>query len=587
MDLKQINMESINYLLLLIVLNSHASQFDLDRIKVLEAHKNKGVSNFVTVGNDVSCDYQIGTDTLQDAVNSGEPEIRLAVNATYSGISIATDLILIGGYANCTDATNNILSTTKSEMNYPINPIGVHIITSSIQVIIKNLTIKGFANGISSTMNNVELSIYDSLIELNSALEGAGIYLNAVGNTFLENVIIQQNYASQRGGAIYCKDHSITIVGKSNIRINYSPTEAGGIYAENCNVLIVGGNNPAFGIMNNATNGNGGGIYLKSNSTLEITGGLRTINSITYGDLSTPYSIKNNYNQNTNSAAGGGIYSNHSTVILENIVLDNNSAVHNGGAISAQNFSNITLTRSSESCWSSQSCNVISNNTAGVVGGAFQFTSSSQGYIQATTFKNNRADTATVLNVGTAGGNVRIDTSYIYANGNFGVGGFNDTDVIRNNSSNFQLYHTTLVANKSVSNVIHMTDGTLELKNSIIYNAAMNVPFLTVDNGTTDNSCILADDTNNSTTGIVTAINASDFNTLFVDTANGDYHLSLNSIALDNCNTLNVSPALSKDTDNENFGFDDPNNLGINFNDSGADESYLGDIIFKNDFEVS
>ena len=78
-------------------------------------------------------------------------------------------------------------------------------------------------------------------------------------------------------------------------------------------------------------------------------------------------------------------------------------------------------------------------------------------------------------------------------------------------------------------------------------------------------------------------------NPMFVDAANGDYHIDASlSPAVDYCNELNVM-AQFKDIDSDVRGYDDPtvvNNPVTNGAfDIGADETYDNDIIFADGFD--
>jgi predicted outer membrane repeat protein len=312
-----------------------------------------------------------------------------------------------------------------------------------------------------------------------------------------------------------------------------------------------------------------------------------TIDNITYGDLTTPYLFFNNSTSNVGTGSGGGIYSNNSTVNLTNISIVNNHASGSGGAIYAATNSQINITRSSQKCWSDISCNFIQGNTANLVSGAFHFTSGSDGLIQASTIKLNRADIATVLNVGSATSSVRIESSFIYENGDFGNGLYNDDTVIRVNGAELILLQTTMVNNDAIDQVISAISGTsLKFLNSIIYNPTINAPFYNQGSGSFTRDCLFVDDANNNATSGVTPINQFNFSLLFIDPSNGDYHLDSNSLLIDKCSKINITGLdVVSDIDNQKYGFDFPaiNGSGLTSYDVGADE--LNDVMFSNGFE--
>jgi len=71
---------------------------------------------------------------------------------------------------------------------------------------------------------------------------------------------------------------------------------------------------------------------------------------------------------------------------------------------------------------------------------------------------------------------------------------------------------------------------------------------------------------------------------LFVNRSLGDFHLAIGSPAIDLCS--GISMLNPSDMNMEPRPWDDPNQLnGMGIFDAGADESYLSDVIFENDFE--
>lgn len=74
----------------------------------------------------------------------------------------------------------------------------------------------------------------------------------------------------------------------------------------------------------------------------------------------------------------------------------------------------------------------------------------------------------------------------------------------------------------------------------------------------------------------------------FVDRDNGNYHISVNSPAIDHINTSSRININHPDIDYETRGFDDPNTSGtlLFYDDIGADERMESpDLMFVNGFE--
>lgn len=70
----------------------------------------------VTVGGDNFCNFRLGTTRIQDAINSGATDIRIASNTSYSeNLSINNQSVTIrGGYTDCSVAAGGIRDTVQS-----------------------------------------------------------------------------------------------------------------------------------------------------------------------------------------------------------------------------------------------------------------------------------------------------------------------------------------------------------------------------------------------------------------------------------------------------------------------------------------
>ena len=75
------------------------------------SQQNNAIVDFVTVGDDGACDFRVGVNKIQNAIDSGSSEIRIASNTTYEENividGVLFDLSIKGGYADCIQAEND------------------------------------------------------------------------------------------------------------------------------------------------------------------------------------------------------------------------------------------------------------------------------------------------------------------------------------------------------------------------------------------------------------------------------------------------------------------------------------------------
>lgn len=546
-----------------------------------------------------TCSYS----TIQDAIDSGDSEIRVLNNQTFTENLTITDSIDIkGGFSSCLSAQLNTQSGGNTEIDGSAS-LGSATITidstSEPTIRFYNLNITGAADtifvngghGIEIGDSNGISEIHNSLIIGNTAEEGGGIYsANPPGSltVIIEDSSVFGNSVSNRGGGVFCgnANTNVLIYGNSLVGEN-SAVDGGGIYATNgCYVEINSGSDlqpgsDLKGIIGNTASGNGAGIYLDLAAYLSLFG--NTYGGGQYGNNTEPVTIADNISSNN----GGGIYAiNSSTIDGSDVYITNNvSSSGKGGAIYMGNSTTTPVTASisdSESqCWNPGKCSIISNNHASSNGGAIYMEGSSELTLRNTHVSGNRATFGTALYVSSINGSgtsAHLDGNYFYDNGNDGSG-FGDSFVIRGNGNvDITILHNTIAGNDADDSraIIGIIGSNLILKNSIISNGTETV---LEQNGTNtlNFSCLIV----NENISIPSATSSNDIG--FVNSANDDYHLNSDSFAIDFCAS---AASNNKDADVEYRGWDDetvPDFLGTY--DAGADESYINDIIFKNSFE--
>ncbi|WP_395374248.1 hypothetical protein [Marinicella sp. W31] len=601
----------LNYIIILFLVHSYsfanASQMnsagqdrlDIAKQKVLDQlYESQGT--IITLGIDPACDANNLQDAVDDAFNLGFGEIRLATNTTFANANInAVSLNIIGGYANCTDARNGVLSNDKTIVNSVVGGQAVININNAL-VNIENLIVQNGARGIKVT-GTQPVNIKNTIIRNNAGFTiGGGLSAEMAESVFLQDVRIHNNTAISRGAGIFSIESEIFIVGESSIDNNIltdddSGTVGAGIYGIDSEITVVGGSNTGAvsGISLNRSAGGGGGIFMTRQGAspfvpkLLLTGGELSIDGIVYGDLSQPLILfDNRAGFNGSTGSGGGIYIREGTQaeLINVSITENRARVNGAGILASDPNTELTIRRSLTSCWSEDGCNYLGQNRAADTAGGLLVINGANAHVSATQITENWANEATAAFVGGTGSELFIASSFIYNNGREGQQGLNDNSVLKsNNGGSLRINQATVVDNLSTNAVINVVDAALVLNNSFIYNPVVG-PFLNVTGSSTQSvNCILVDDINNNSSSSITAINNTDYSVAFVGPP-GNYHLTDNSIAIDQC--ASASQNALQDIDNEDFGFDDARYMNINGSyDAGADENRNYDLIFIDGFD--
>jgi hypothetical protein len=242
-------------------------------------------------------------------------------------------------------------------------------------------------------------------------------------------------------------------------------------------------------------------------------------------------------------------------------------------------------------CWDNDKCSSLSNNTivkaTGDSAAGYVYDQAYAGIAQ-TYIANNKAELTSVISVSRVG-YLRMEGNLIVDNGPFNQSFSARLFSITGNNGlagNLDFFYGTLTSNNSAS--MFYLDGNssqqfLNLNNSIIrdqgtiISVAGNInPFLNI-------GCNFVHETD-SLAIATTLTDTFNINPEFIDSDNGDYHLSPNSLAQDMCDENNPQ-ANFKDLNAVTRGFDNLNvaNLRGPY-DIGAFE-YDNDTIFNNGFE--
>ena len=572
--------------------------------------ESNGNLNYKTIGVGVDCDYDVnGGFTLTDVLATTIPEIRLANNTVYTGqFTPSVGVILRGGYANCTDANDDIQSSSASILD--ANHLGTVLsITNNGSYRLENIkTINGqtAGNGGGIALNAFDMTIMldQVIVENNVAQNGAGIFKNGSNNILLiirDSTIVSNSSTLGNGGGIYFSgDGELIIYGDTQITDNVAKNGAG-LMIVGATATLIGGANPTSGISSNKASENGGGLNIDLFSNVTISGGIKNITgigSVGVADANFNIFLNEADSDNNFSGSGGGIYIHNSIVNAEalSLVLNKSNTQGGGVAIFSEqlNTTEFNLSRPlNTTCQigsGEMGCNIIAYNFANMGGAIYSASlpmAASKSTVSSTSFNNNRANTATAVYV--LASELSIHSSVLHDNGNLGLAGFQDKYVLyveslTNGEGKLDIIQTTAIKNKATISFIHNNNSSLNSYVNFYYND-LTGPWLSETLGSTLNTqfdCQRIDDANNTDDAIHSTLTSSplDLPTYFIDLVNYNYHLKDNSLLVDYTGSQCIdnpgnTPVL-KDIDG------DPRTLR---RDLGADENLSNDIIFKNDFE--
>ena len=578
--------------------------------------QNRAAGSFATVGSDNDCDYRIGSTKIQDAIDLGETEIRVAMNDTYDTNLVIDDksVIIKGGYNDCAAAIADNQTSNTNIGN--VSSGRIISITGSSQrnsVVLDSLTLLNGKGGIFADDADLQLHLFNVIISNNIASFGAGIQiLGGDSDVELENTIIISNESTflnvdGSGGGIYCQgaNSSILMHGDSGIYGNKATytqetipdiQTIGGIgggaaFGSGCSFLNYSGGTGGFldfrGFLENTAAGYGGAISVSSGSNATFFGHQVCVNDDCIGNNSAPVNLLNNisgFSGVATETGGGAAYVSGIDSELEIYAgfISGNESNNGAGAIEIKDMANFSTKRLMKPCWSQENCNYYEGNK-GIRGGVLN-SNKSIAEISDAIIENNRADFGTVLFISNDGSSVTVNNSVIHHNGNNGLNGYLDRfiAIVGEFNTHLTINHSTIVDNQ-VTNALFFSDftsGSSKFVSSIVHDSVpINEDISLHDALASECSIVHEDDSlkEQSFTAVVADPG-------FVDRAGKDYHINPNtSLAVDYCFENNTSTV---DMDFETRGYDDPtvnDNLGVF--DIGADETIINDIIFVNGFE--
>lgn len=389
-----------------------------------------------------------------------------------------------------------------------------------------------------------DLALYASSHTMNisnndSVQEGGGIFDESGLPLIIQAIngwqlTFEENTASKGGGIYLTNQTDLQGMGDINFLDNRASLSGGGIYAEDFSEIDLSASSlnasPDF-FSNVATSENGGAIYALKSATLSLSG----------ARIGSP--------SNGNSApngSGGGLFIESSQMQFINVILNNNTAKENGGAMALftstlhmqaeypplpamgkkiTEISDAIVVCDPDLLPADQYCSQFTNNTSSTGDGGALYLENSSAFIDHTAFLNNSADSGAALynymskltlNQARVSNNESysvINPSIIYIDGG-AVTGVN---------AYLTATHTTLADNLGTAiNYSLYTSG--EFNNNIVWDNESRgdiLPYATA-------SC------NNTQDRSLGGNNISQ-DPLLIETSRGKYHLPLFSPSVDTC----------------------------------------------------
>ncbi len=277
--------------------------------------------------------------SVQAALNTAtlSQTIRVAVGACQENITIDKLVTIDGSWLNDFSAPFTVDIPDIGPVRYIATTIdggnngSVVDIQASAQaptlsyLLLQNGNTAGNGGGIKSRAN---LNLINSTVYSNSAVWGGGIFLEdglgivaTLSTGESQGVEVTNNRATSLvGGGIYVGTDNTLNMSGGEVSQNTAPV-GGGIYNANGITATLCGVNIS---RNNATGGNGGGVYNDDNSVVNIPGSL--------------------INNNTASVHGGGLYNGpNSDITITDGSISDNTAGGNGGGMYNDSGSSIDI----------------------------------------------------------------------------------------------------------------------------------------------------------------------------------------------------------------------------------------------------
>ena len=296
----------------------------LDGQIILLSSRLPTITKTLTIDGDAAPTLQIqGGNSVRNGFTLEQPANVTATNLTFAaGRDLATGL---AGTMLVFDGQLALINTTINENSTD----GSIIYNIAGTVTLTNTTVSNNETEDRGTIHNESgsLTLHNSILSENDSKYGGGIY-NESGTVTVTNSTFIDNSALLNGGfggAIYNENGTVTLT-SSTLNINFSVADGGAVYNEVGFVTLI--NSTVSG--NEATNGNGGGIYTEDGGTVTL------INSTVIGNnVLLPAMAGNELPNDINGGgirAGGGLFTEAGgTINLDSSIIANNDIGNGNG----------------------------------------------------------------------------------------------------------------------------------------------------------------------------------------------------------------------------------------------------------------
>ncbi len=558
-----------------------------------------------TVGTPFGAGQPCTHGTLQTAVDAantsaGADTIRITRLLTYTAqavsINTAQELTLEGGYATCTQATQDTTNTVISGSGGAAAPVFTITAPTGAWIRMSRLTIRdgdvattGRGGGIRFSGDGI-LELNDSTVTQNIAGSGGGISAEGTGSNaeliLGANAIISNNTARYSGGGVLAQGIEMSMVDFGSWIYN-NHAQGSGESGYGGGLLVLATNRPSYAYI-----GSGTGLFgtILQNDAMYGAGVAVLGQSGHVAELqlfATDPAYQAYVGQNSASALGGALHlgTSNSRARLWNAVLDGNSAP-NGGAVwlaagAALYFNFASRHPQALDCTVGKECGRISNNTAnsdanpgaiiyGEAGSIVQF-----GYLPTSAPADARGG---VLVRGNAASSVFGGAASTQIHRSLVVNNTTSSDVIKLSGNLAYIADSTIAGNAigGGSAIVRTTGSAVTFQRSILWQPGSTVLSRSGGSVTVERSVV------NDETGL--GAGASVFNPRFVDPVLGDYGLRVGSRAVDNIPAVsgNERDAFSQVRDVDLFNPDQtgPRDIGA------LERQSLQPMVLNKDFDL-
>ncbi|HNT77736.1 MAG TPA: right-handed parallel beta-helix repeat-containing protein, partial [Anaerolineae bacterium] len=267
-----------------------------------------------------------GIMTLEDNRFEG----NIAVGGSFGGGGLLLDRTLLWMKHNV--FTANTTTGNHGGALYLVQPTGGTVISNTF---VNNTAPTGQGGGV--YFNNVDVLTFTLNLVVENTANGAGggaaVVNGSVGLWIVDNIVQANQHTSSAngGGGIYITGSQPNLE-RNQIMFNTTMRDGGGIFFGGSNGAVMTNT-----VISNTATRYGGGVYVGSNP-MTFIGNTVTENQAEFGGgfylyQSTGLFQRNTIRQNTSSNHGGGVYGINGRAILEDNTIDLNTTPQNGGGI--------------------------------------------------------------------------------------------------------------------------------------------------------------------------------------------------------------------------------------------------------------